>query len=801
MADTKILPRQLPANSTPPSGAVTIVDDGTSVNKTTLAQLGDAIGAVRSIVPGVNVNIDNTDPLNPVISATNADDMLIPIYDPQLISADVFDMQNMTDGSTKVAMTIAERSKLSGIESGAQVNTVNTVAGKTGAVTLVKGDVGLGSVENLTPADMPISTLTQTALNGKFNNPIGTTAQYVRGDGSLANLPDADVGIYNSVSVVESTNISPSLNAIRLNGNADLGDGLGGLYVDIDNGSTDTIVSGDGRTWYRVRDVGEDRISSSVYESYGSAFYKNRYKKRIVANIPSAPPTYQQVLDIETDSTSFIAQGMCLDPVDNKLYIIMSSPGTGKNMWVFVYEWGTWEYVNTFGLKLTGVTGGEGIEVIRDGTNRYVYARTINNGVERFDITSLPASMSILTAESTYMNGAGGQISHRYGQWLVHQWVGANGGVVRNDQFHLLDNDLVTIRSVKTFQPFDVGYITAGEAQSATPKIQGMILGDGIMFAPMGGAAGITGDQDGYGFCGVRVFNTQAECISDNLISPSKFAQKLISLGHFCNRMEYEGGFQDQDGKIFTLAVTVSPSRPEAVDGGMIIFEEYSSSPDAVDFRDCAQSLKIPSFLRLTSGVFPVSQGGVMRNPINGLVLDSWDKMMSMMSDLGLPRLAYFTSIIQGTTDLSNNPLVPSAYVEIVTANEDTFIVTVTVNGFRYMVRAFGTEGSRTFSTFSMPLNKQVGLTVEQVTSGRVWHPNDGDHIHVANNLNSEGSITLQKVGSVQGSIVEIKRGTGSGNLLIRNSTGSVIQTLVANQVGKVIMGGSDWYSWSVITV
>lgn len=38
--------------------------------------------------------------------------------------------------------------KLSGIETGAQVNTVSSVAGKTGAVTLAKGDVGLGNVTN-----------------------------------------------------------------------------------------------------------------------------------------------------------------------------------------------------------------------------------------------------------------------------------------------------------------------------------------------------------------------------------------------------------------------------------------------------------------------------------------------------------------------------------------------------------------------------------------------------------------------------------------------------------------------------
>lgn len=44
---------------------------------------------------------------------------------------------------------------------------VSSVAGKTGAVTLVKADVGLGNVDNTSDANKPISTAQQTALNNK----------------------------------------------------------------------------------------------------------------------------------------------------------------------------------------------------------------------------------------------------------------------------------------------------------------------------------------------------------------------------------------------------------------------------------------------------------------------------------------------------------------------------------------------------------------------------------------------------------------------------------------------------------
>ena len=46
---------------------------------------------------------------------------------------------------------------------------VSSVAGKTGVVTLVKGDVGLGNVDNTSDANKPVSTAQQTALDLKAN--------------------------------------------------------------------------------------------------------------------------------------------------------------------------------------------------------------------------------------------------------------------------------------------------------------------------------------------------------------------------------------------------------------------------------------------------------------------------------------------------------------------------------------------------------------------------------------------------------------------------------------------------------
>lgn len=75
--------------------------------------------------------------------------------------------------------TDALLSKLNGIESGAQVNTVKGVKGnsestyRTGNVNLTKANIGLGNVDNTSDANKPISTATQTALDNKVDKVTG----------------------------------------------------------------------------------------------------------------------------------------------------------------------------------------------------------------------------------------------------------------------------------------------------------------------------------------------------------------------------------------------------------------------------------------------------------------------------------------------------------------------------------------------------------------------------------------------------------------------------------------------------
>ena len=118
-------------------------EDYTTEEKTKLS--GIAEGAQVNVIEGIQV--DSQD---------------LPASGKK-VNIDLSKKVDKVDGSRLI--TNEEAEKLEGIEAGAQVNKVNSVAGKTGDVTLSKNDVGLGNVDNTSDIDKPVSTLQQAAIN------------------------------------------------------------------------------------------------------------------------------------------------------------------------------------------------------------------------------------------------------------------------------------------------------------------------------------------------------------------------------------------------------------------------------------------------------------------------------------------------------------------------------------------------------------------------------------------------------------------------------------------------------------
>jgi hypothetical protein len=109
----------------------------------------------------------------------------------------------------------------------ANLSTLTThIADVANPHAVTKSQVGLGNVDNTSDANKPISTATQTALNGKENTIVaGTTAQYYRGDKTFQTLDKTAVGLGNvaNVDTTNANNISSgTLNDARLSANVTL---------------------------------------------------------------------------------------------------------------------------------------------------------------------------------------------------------------------------------------------------------------------------------------------------------------------------------------------------------------------------------------------------------------------------------------------------------------------------------------------------------------------------------------------------------------------------------------------------
>jgi hypothetical protein len=166
------------------------------------------------------------------------------------------------------AYTDTEKNKLAGIAAGAQVNAVTSVAGKTGAVTVTKADVGLGNVDNTADASKNVASAgkltSSVSINGvSFDGSAGITvtantgSTLTRGTGLTGNNFNGSANTTWNVAYGTSAGTACQGNDARLSDartplahthlRADITD-LGSVAAINTNASTSNYLRGDG-TW------------------------------------------------------------------------------------------------------------------------------------------------------------------------------------------------------------------------------------------------------------------------------------------------------------------------------------------------------------------------------------------------------------------------------------------------------------------------------------------------------------------------------------------------------------------------
>ena len=186
--------------------------------------------------------------------------------------------------------------------------------------------------------------------------------------------------------------IPSAFHGVSLRGGATIGDGLGGDYIDTNNGSTDTFVSAGvtARTWYRVADVGEVRLAAAV---------------KAKLNGPNSPISFNAVGDgVADDATAYAAA----EAASSEIYL---NPGKTFNLAAAfparpVYGPGS--------LKM-GAKTIKGLEPMTFVQRGSVYFNPSDQGINGWLYTQFPA------------DGQDGHANTVFGVGALDGKVGANG--------------------------------------------------------------------------------------------------------------------------------------------------------------------------------------------------------------------------------------------------------------------------------------------------------------------------------------------------------------------------------------
>jgi hypothetical protein len=160
--------------------------------------------------------------------------LAVPV--PLLLSSDLV----ISSGTLTISNSISRVTSANSTASGLSMGVAGNTATLSGTPTTISGNITQSQVTNLV-AD----------LAGKFPNPSGTSAQYVRGDGVLATLPASGSGTVTSVGL-SSTDFTVSGSPVTTSGSitANLNTvGTAGTYSGVTTDSKGRVTAGTTRSF------------------------------------------------------------------------------------------------------------------------------------------------------------------------------------------------------------------------------------------------------------------------------------------------------------------------------------------------------------------------------------------------------------------------------------------------------------------------------------------------------------------------------------------------------------------------
>lgn len=337
------------------------------------------------------------------------------------------------------------------------VSPVRSVAGKTGAVTLVKGDVGLGNVDNTSDLDKPISTAAQTALDAKA------------GDGANSDITSLS-GITGGISTADYLDLDTAATPAGAVGRISWDDGNGTAQIGLKGGNV-------------TLQVGQE-IIARVYNDSGVAlsdgqivYISGAHGNRIAVKLAKA----------NSESTSAGTLGMVTESISAGAEGYITIMGTVSHLDTSTLTAGDLIYLSatTAGAYTTTAPTAPDHRVTLGYVERVhatvgsIYVK-VDNGYELDElhnvIITTPSNGQVLTYDSTAgvwknQNAAGAAVSSVNGQTGAVVLDAADVGAEPADATILKDADIgVSVQAYNAGTVVDASYVHTDNNYTTTEK-------------------------------------------------------------------------------------------------------------------------------------------------------------------------------------------------------------------------------------------------------------------------------------------------------------------------------------------
>lgn len=528
---------------------------------------------------------------------------------------------------------------------------------------------------------------------------------------------------------------------------------------------------------------------------------------KIHADLPFKFKDYDSIITSENVSYLF-PQGLAIH--NGYTYIIHSAPESGSKRLIVVYD-EFFKYVNMF---FAGTTGGEGLHVETEGNKTYLYARTDNFNIGKFDVTNLRSiqEKSTLTPTREFNLSAYMNFFRTKDGWGVEYYNQTKGVYLQRDTIVFFNKDFSKRTGYLWINPSNSTLWSDDLLNGVTnnsAKKQGMTLINNTIVQTLGGNYNPSRDTEihTYHLQGVQEISPSGDIMNDYTYHPQELRDYLSKQGKTADIIEHEGAFS-YNNRLFSIIVYKGRTNANANKQGVLIVE-YKPKEKDYTFNTTGEPFLAPT---ANYNPYKTNIDNKLVNEYTGDFINTIEELILYMKDTFQDNIVFYSSKIT-IKDFGGGSIPTGCRVEVENMNNSTYYVKVKGLSYDYFYQVSYNRSTDTLTKYNPKYEyatkediKDLSSTVNSKDYTATFARNSsitdrGISFNKNEPVYKDGGIevfkSLSETLQVPNSVLKLNEGTLSiqieptslSNNTIIDGGGILVQTINSGQI-KATVGG-----------